>query len=233
VNGLQNQLLVAHAVLAREGHDEFQFGHISGLDRNAGVMWIKRGDVGFGAAQSVDDLVAVDLAGNQVSGAGPLHSEVWLHLGLYAARPVLTSIAHSHARALVAYSAVEPAWPIIDQYSLEIGLGITWYDHSGLITNADLGAGLAAAVGTGRTCFLRSHGALVADESIEAAVVGMVQLGRAVEIQRLARSLGTPRPMPEADAETTRQFFVQNRQRRVQTMWAQLRRDVDPMERER
>lgn len=215
------RLLEAHRVLSEQGHDELHFGHLSAIDRVAGVMWMKRGDHAF-RGTTEDDLVAVDFAGNRVHGTGPLHTETWLHLGIYAARTDVNAISHSHAPHLVAYSAVQPVWTVIDQYSLEVSVGMCWYDRSGLIVTPELGDALAGALGDGRTCILRSHGVVVADRSIEAAVVGTVQLGRAVDIQLAARTLGGVRPMPGDDVEPMRERFVARRDNRVKNMWGTL-----------
>lgn len=216
-----DRFLEAHRVLAEQGHDELHFGHLSAIDRKNGVMWIKRGDIGFAGVRKAD-LTAVDLNGEKVQGDGPLHTELWLHLCVYAARPDVRAIAHSHAPRVVAYSAVEPHWPIIDQYSAEMSIGLSYYDRSGLIISRDLGENLARAVGTGRICVLRSHGLLVADASIEAAVVGTVEFGRSVEIQLMARGLGTVRPMDPADADPMRARFAQRSENRIRNMWGTL-----------
>lgn len=222
-----DRLLEAHRVLADQGHDELHFGHLSAIDRAAGVMWIKRGDMNFGSVEAAD-VVAVDMHGNKVSGEGPLHTELWLHLSLYANRPDVNAISHSHAPTLVAYSAVEPVWPIIDQYTCEMSVGLSWYDHSGLIITPELGENLAGALGaSGRICVLRSHGLLVADASIEAAVVGTVEFGRSVDIQLAARMLGTVREMPREDVEPMRARFLERRASRVKNMWGALARESE------
>ena len=213
-----DRLLLAHRVLAEQGHDELHFGHLSAIDRENGVMWIKRGDIGF-AGVTKKDLTAVDLNGEQVAGEGPLHTELWLHLSIYAARPDVQAIAHSHAPRVVAFSAVEPTWPIIDQYSAELSNGLCWYERSGLIISRDLGENLATAVGSGRTCILRSHGLVVADTTIEGAVVGTVQFGRSIEIQLMARQLGTVREMDPADSGPMRARFTERHEGRVRNMW--------------
>ena len=215
------RLLEAHHVLGAQGHDELHFGHVSAVDRAAGVMWIKRGDSGFrGVTQA--DLQAIDFSGKRVHGEGPEHTEVWLHLGIYARRPDVNAIVHSHARPLIAYSAVEPNWPIIDQYTCEMSHGLCYYDHSGLIVTRELGEQLAASVGDGRTCVMRSHGLLVADASIEAAVVGAVEFGRSVDIQLMARALGTVRPMKQADVDEMLPRFIERHDNRVRNMWRTL-----------
>lgn len=214
--------LAAHAVLSREGHDELHFGHLSFLDRERGLMWIKQGDISFGAARDHGHLQAVDLDGNRVVGDGITHSEIWLHLGIYRAREDVQSIAHSHAPLLAAYSALPPSWQVIDQYSLEMGLDMAWHDSSRLVVTPELGDALARDLGEARTCFLRSHGAVVADISVEAATVGIVELGRAVRNLRLARSLGDPVEMAATDREALGARFAQRKASRVANMWGQL-----------
>jgi ribulose-5-phosphate 4-epimerase/fuculose-1-phosphate aldolase len=214
--------LKAHAVLAREGHDELHFGHLTVIDRERGLIWIKRGDIGFGRTRSAEDIHVVDLDGNRLGGEGPTHSEVWLHLGIYARRTDVSAIAHSHAPILAAYSAVTPEWPVVDQYSLEMGEGLTWYDSSRLVISPDAGARLADALGDGRSCFLRAHGALVADTSVEAATVGIVELARAVDNIRLARSLGDVRGLSRDDRTSMSARFAERKASRVKNMWGQL-----------
>lgn len=220
----REKLLEAHKMLAEQGHDELHFGHMSAVDRAAGVMWIKRGDMGFRGI-TADDLLAVDFEGKLVYGDAPLHTELWLHLSIYAARPDVNAIAHSHAPRLVAYSAVQPVWPVIDQYTLEMSNGLCWYERSGLIVSRPLGENLARALGSGRTCILRSHGVVVADSTIEATVVGTVQFGRSVDIQMAARMLGEVREMPVEDSGPMRERFKERHENRVKNMWGALQRE--------
>jgi L-fuculose-phosphate aldolase len=216
-----DRFLTAHRVLSEQGHDELHFGHLSAIDHANGVMWIKRGDMGFAGVRA-EHLSAIDMNGERVAGEGPLHTELWLHLCIYAARPDVEAIAHSHAPRVVAYSAVDPEWTIIDQYSAEMANGLCWYERSGLIVTRELGEALARAVGSGRTCVLRSHGLVVADSSIEGAVVGTVEFGRSVEIALMARTLGKVRPMDPADAEPMRERFAGRKESRIRNMWGTL-----------
>jgi L-fuculose-phosphate aldolase len=215
------RLVQAQHVLARHGHDELHFGHLSVIDRDRGTVWLKRGDSGF-ASVTESDLVGVDLQGRLVEGKGPVHSEVWIHIGLYRAREDVASVAHSHAVNLVAFSSAQPRWPVVDQYSLEMSHGMAWYESSRLIVTPELGAAVAATMGGGRTCFLRSHGAVIADSSLEAATVGTVELGRAVENIIRARALGEIREMPASDQVAMLERFVARRESRVRNMWGQL-----------
>ena len=61
-------------------------------------------------------------------------------------------------------------------------------------------AGVARALGTGRAVLLKNHGVVVCGASIEEAVVSIIMLENACQVQLIAEAAGEPAPeVPEAD----------------------------------
>ena len=81
------------------------------------------------------------------------------------------------------------------------GLGI-YDDGPALVTEAGQGRAVAAALGSRRAALLRNHGVVIAGEDVRWAVLTAVTLERAVRFQSIAASLGAPRPIPAASAES-------------------------------
>ena len=71
-----------------------------------------------------------------------------------------------------------------------------------LIRDAEMGAGVARALGSHRAVLLQNHGAVTAGTTIAEAVIGMIMLENAAMVQMIAEAAGETRPLlPDADIE--------------------------------
>lgn len=155
---------------------------------------------------TADQVIAVDFDGNKVDGPDGLAapSEVFLHVGLYRARPEVQSVVHIHPVSVVLFTICEvPLEPIYGGYdpgSLDLVLdGIPTYERSITITNNDLARDFTAAMGDKRVCLMRGHGITTVGASVQDATVTAIRLNELAEVNYRARLLGTPRRIPEAD----------------------------------
>lgn len=75
----------------------FTWGNVSGIDRDKGLIVIKPSGVEYDHMKP-EDMVVVDLRGNQVEGDLKPSSDTATHVELYKAFPGIGGIVHTHSR---------------------------------------------------------------------------------------------------------------------------------------
>src|SRR5215212_4471650 len=95
VDGLKQRLVDALKVCTGEGVLTGS-GHLSARIPDTDMFLINPRFAGVLA--DVEDVCTVDLSGTRLAGAGPIPSESVIHAAVYAARPDVGSVLHSHPR---------------------------------------------------------------------------------------------------------------------------------------
>ena len=93
---LKLEVLEANLDLPRYGLVTFTWGNVSGIDREQGLVVIKPSGVPYDKLK-LEDLVVLDLDGNQVEGSLKPSSDTATHLVLYKAFPTVGGIVHTHS----------------------------------------------------------------------------------------------------------------------------------------
>lgn len=159
-----------------------------------------------------EDLVELDLDGNETSGTGhPLFLERFIHAALYRLRPDVKSVVHSHARAVLPFAAVPDAKvePICHMcgFLADIPPPFDIADHAGdssdmLIRNLELGDALARHMGQSSVSLMRGHGFTAVGDSIQQVTYRAIYTAVNCEVDFSARFLGTPRYLSKGEAMT-------------------------------
>lgn len=100
---LKQAVYEANMELPRRGLVTYTWGNVSGIDRELGLVVIKPSGVAYDAL-TPEDMVVVDLSGNQVEGLMKPSSDAPTHLALYNAFPDLGGIVHTHSTYAVAWA---------------------------------------------------------------------------------------------------------------------------------
>lgn len=103
LEALREQVYQANMELPRRGLVTYTWGNVSGIDREQGLFVIKPSGVEYDEL-TPDQLVVLDLDGNQVEGSLNPSSDTKTHLELYKAFPELGGIVHTHSTHAVAYA---------------------------------------------------------------------------------------------------------------------------------
>lgn len=93
---LKQAVYEANMELPKYGLVTFTWGNVSAIDRESGLFVIKPSGVDY-AGMKPDDMVVMDLEGNQVEGAYRPSSDTPTHLELYKAFPKMGGIVHTHS----------------------------------------------------------------------------------------------------------------------------------------
>ena len=100
---LKKKVYEANMELPRRGLVTYTWGNVSGIDREKGLFVIKPSGVEYDELRP-EDLVVMDLDGNQVEGELNPSSDTKTHLVLYNAFPQLGGIVHTHSPYAVGWA---------------------------------------------------------------------------------------------------------------------------------
>lgn len=100
---LKQEVYEANMQLPQYGLVTFTWGNVSGIDRERGLIVIKPSGVEYDVLKP-QDMVVLDLAGNQVEGELNPSSDTRTHIELYQAFSNLGGIVHTHSTHAVAWA---------------------------------------------------------------------------------------------------------------------------------
>ncbi len=185
----QKQMLV-DAILMMERAQIIDFnGHFSTRIAGSERMLINSGD-SVRSALTAADIIAIDFDGQPLDGRSP-PMEFHIHSEIYRRRPDVNAVVHTHPLwSTICSMAGQTVRPVIMQAAV---LGeISVFPKIASINTKPLGEAVAAALGPNRIVMLKSHGAVIAADTILEAFVLGVYLEETAQRQHLASQLGTP-----------------------------------------
>lgn len=100
----------ANMELPRKGLITYTWGNVSGIDRKSGLFVIKPSGVEYDKLQP-EDMVVMDLNGNQVEGTLNPSSDTATHLELYKAFEEVGGIVHTHSPMATSWAQAGRAIP--------------------------------------------------------------------------------------------------------------------------
>ncbi|MFJ2779765.1 MULTISPECIES: class II aldolase/adducin family protein [unclassified Kitasatospora] len=204
---LRGHLAIGARSLSLGGHDDFNQGQVSARLPGGGSFQIK------GALTGFDECRPEDIVPAEVDPDAPPHRlappELPLHQAVYAARPDINAIVHSHAPYTLVFGATDLALRPVshDGACFEDRLS-RFTVTSNTILSIATGRAVAAALGPDPALLLRNHGGLVVGKSLKHAIVLAHLLERACRLQLLAESApGGYHSSSATDVEAKREFI--------------------------
>ena len=207
---LLQDLAIANRILVNEGVLD-GFGHIS-------VRHPEQADRFFIARSmapslvTVDDLLQVDLEGVVHDERGRrTYVERFIHSAIYAARPDVQSVVHSHSPSIIPFGVTGARLRPICHMSGFLGAVTPVYEirHSAgessdlLINSQALGRSLAHVLGSASVALMRGHGSVTVGHSIEHAVFRAIYTEKSANLQMQAMRLGEVTFLTEGEAQAT------------------------------
>ena len=158
------------------------YGQISArVPSDAGLFMINRGI--SPALAEPDDFIVCDAAGKIVHGSGHVNSEWPIHASIYAARPDVMSVLHSHSRLSRIFSlSRQKLRGLLTSSGPEWQEGLPLYRGAGLITSLDRGKRLAQVLGQKSAALLRGHGDVIATNGIKRTVIKAITLKQNADV---------------------------------------------------
>jgi HCOMODA/2-hydroxy-3-carboxy-muconic semialdehyde decarboxylase len=159
---LRNNIATAARAFSRL-HYVHAFGHVSARLERSLLITPTRPPL---AAQRAEDILEVDFDGCVLSGdAAARPIEVFLHIGIYAARPDIGAICRTHAPHASTWPVDGKAPAILHGFGGLVG-AVATYDACDLVHTADLGAAAAKCLGPANALILRGNGVLTVGRTL-------------------------------------------------------------------
>jgi ribulose-5-phosphate 4-epimerase/fuculose-1-phosphate aldolase len=197
VHPLIDDLVIANRILYAQ-HVVDGFGHVSARDPdNPQRFYLSRSKAP--GTVTAADILTYDLAGEPVEPTGhKLYLERYIHSALYAQRPDVMAVVHSHSPAVIPFGitpvALQPVFhiggflaPAVPVFEIRDTAGPA---TDLLIRNQELGLALARALGQRNVVLMRGHGSTAVGNSIPQAVYRAIYTEVNARLQADAMRLG-------------------------------------------
>jgi L-ribulose-5-phosphate 4-epimerase len=149
-----------------------------------------------------EQMVVIDLEGNQLEGDDPPPGERFIHTEIYKARPDVMGIVHTHQTMSTIFGIVSrPILPILHVEGPLVARGIPIYPSPELVSTPEQGAALAQALGDYALGHLQGHGIVTVSPTVEEATLAAIHMERLARANYMAAQLGEPRVIPPDEIE--------------------------------
>ena len=180
---------LACRILAREGHAQSLAGQVT-VRGDADTFWTTNFASGLRDA-SAGNLVRFDREMQVVEGEGMPNPAVRFHLWIYAHRPQVGSIVHTHPPHASALSMLGEPLQIAHMDAMMLYENCAYLpDWPGVPLANEEGRIIHGALGAKSAVLLAHHGLLTVGDSVERATYLAVSLENAARLQLLARAAG-------------------------------------------
>lgn len=183
-------------------------GNVSARVPGADLIVIKPSGVTYDDL-TPESMVVCDLEGNRVDGALAPSSDTAAHAYVYRAMPHIGGVVHTHSTYATAWAARGEAIPCVltamaDEFGAEIPCG-----PFARIGGDDIGKGIVATLDGHRSpaVLMRSHGVFTIGPTARAAVKAAVMCEDAARTVHIARALGEPLPIAQADIDSLHERY--------------------------
>ncbi|WP_320066044.1 L-ribulose-5-phosphate 4-epimerase [Micromonospora sp. RTGN7] len=202
IDELRETVARLHAELVRYRLVAWTAGNVSARVPGRDLMVIKPSGVGYDEL-SADTIVVCDLNGVVVEGNLAPSSDTAAHAYVYRAMPEVGGVVHTHSTYATAWAARGEAIAChltaqADEFGGEIPVG-----PFALIGGDDIGKGIVTTLAGHRSpaVLMRNHGVFTIGHDARAAVKAAVMCEDVARTAHLARTLGAPLSIAQADVD--------------------------------
>ncbi len=193
---LVDELVAANRILFQQGVVD-AFGHVSARDPNNRSHFLLARHL----APSIvthDDIRTFDFNGNVVDAEpGKFYTERYIHAAIYAVRPDVAAVVHSHSPAIIPFSITDVPLRPVCHVSAFLGEGVARFDTQAvagdtdlLIRTIELRHALARSLGSSPVALMRGHGSVAVGASLRQAVYRAIYTELNARLQTEALRLG-------------------------------------------
>lgn len=209
---LRQQLLFAFNIIDMLGQPSGMGSHLTARLPSAETFYFHVHNFGFG--EVAPDLIhEADFELNVLSGESvDINPTLHIHTRIYAARPDVTSILHTHAKHVTALSALGENIEVITQGGSRLHNECVLFDEDdGVALGKGPGEAMARALGEKSCMVLKNHGLLTTASSIPAAVILAETMEKEAEMLLMAKAAGTISPPSAEGSERTKKFLFNDK----------------------
>jgi HCOMODA/2-hydroxy-3-carboxy-muconic semialdehyde decarboxylase len=171
------------------------FGHVSFRDGQDGFRITPPKPLG--SLELDEALSEVSLAEDELPEGVP--GEAWVHWAIYKSRPDVGGICRAQPAVSTALASAGVSIRPLHGQGAFLGEEVPVYDDARLIRGREAGEALAENLRNAGGIVMRGNGAVTVGTSVGAAAARMWVLERSAEMNQMAASAGTPRPLSEEE----------------------------------
>ena len=146
---------------------------------------------------TVDDVVVIDMEGDEVEGTRNPSVETPMHLEIYRNSSKALAIVHTHSLYTSAMAILhEPLPPILDEIVPKLGAGIRVSKYA-MPGTKQLGKNVVEVLEERSAALIANHGAVCYAKTLKDALFLSILLERACKIYMTAKQVGKPVELPE------------------------------------
>jgi L-ribulose-5-phosphate 4-epimerase len=187
---LRHKVWKYNLVLPKYGLVVMTSGNISGRDPESGLVVIKPSGYSYDE-MTPSDMVVVDMDGEVVEGHLSPSVDTATHLYVYAHRPDVFGIGHTHSTYATSFAALGQPIPSCLTASGMLGGEIPCGGFAA-IGGEQIGAEIVRSIGFARAVLLQNHGVFTIGDSPRQAAKMAVEVEEIAKITHLAMLLGEP-----------------------------------------
>jgi L-fuculose-phosphate aldolase len=188
-------------------------GNISIRIPDEGVMIITPSGMDYRTLSGEDMCILDVAAGKQLEGTRTPSSETPMHLAVYRERDDFHAVAHTHPPYCTAFSMIREPIPLVHYLIPVLGKSIPVAEYATYGTEA-MGPAALSALEESAAVILPNHGLLTAGADITQAVNRSGIAEYIAHSYAVARGLGSPVILPEAEDGNLREQFGKYGQRK-------------------
>ena len=159
------------------------------------------------------DMVIVDACGHLLAGSRKVTSEISMHLAVYARRPDIDAVIHSHPPVATAFACAGRALDQMLCQEAVMTLGVIPLAQYATTGTAQVAASLAPHLSDHDAILLANHGAVSYGKTLLEAFQKMETLEHLAQVALVAHQLGSPQQLTSpqvAELHEARQKYLRN-----------------------
>jgi L-ribulose-5-phosphate 4-epimerase len=199
---VRREVAALHAELPRNELVVWTAGNVSARVPGRDLLVIKPSGVSYDDL-TPENMVVCDFDGQLVEGEHAPSSDTAAHAYVYAHMPEVGGVVHTHSTYATAWAARAEPIPCVltmmaDEFGGEIPIG-----PFALIGDDSIGQGIVATLAhhRSRVVLMQNHGPFTVGRTAKAAVKAAVLCEEVARTVHIARQLGEPLPIPQADID--------------------------------
>jgi L-ribulose-5-phosphate 4-epimerase len=199
---VRREVAALHAELPRNELVVWTAGNVSARVPGRDLLVIKPSGVSYDDL-TPENMVVCDFEGQLVEGEHAPSSDTAAHAYVYAHMPEVGGVVHTHSTYATAWAARAEPIPCVltmmaDEFGGEIPIG-----PFALIGDDSIGQGIVATLAhhRSRVVLMQNHGPFTVGRTAKAAVKAAVLCEEVARTVHIARQLGEPLPIPQADID--------------------------------
>jgi L-ribulose-5-phosphate 4-epimerase len=208
IEAVRHEVSELHAELVRYNLVAWTAGNVSGRVAGSDLFVIKPSGVDYDRI-APDTMILCDLDGSVVDGDLSPSSDTAAHAYVYREMPEVGGVVHTHSSYATAWAARgEPIPCVLTAMADEFG-GPIPVGPFALIGNDDIGRGIVKTLRGSRSpaVLMQNHGVFTIGRSAREAVKAAVMCEDVARTVHLARTLGAPLPIAQADVDRLYQRY--------------------------